>query len=356
MEQRLIKLREQMVIDGLDAVFLSNPISRLYLTGFTGSAGWVLITRDAQFLISDFRYVGQAMEEAPSFTFIKHEGQPFRDVKDILGKTNVKEIAFEQDHLTFQQYDKLASVLEGFVLLPKSGLIEKLREVKDDEEVALIREAAAIADRAFLSILEEVRPGLTESAIDLRLEILMREQGATSSSFETIVASGPRSALPHGRASDRVLQKGDLVTLDFGALYKGYCSDMTRTFMIGTPSSLQKEIYQIVLVAEQKAVAAIRPGIPGKEVDEVARNWITKHGYGERFGHSTGHGVGLEVHEGPNLSFRGETKLAPGMVVTVEPGIYLPDVGGVRIEDDVLVTEEGYEVLTPSSKELIIID
>lgn len=340
---------------GFDAMFVSNPVSRLYLSGFTGSSGWLLITSDSQFLISDFRYVGQAMEESASFTFIQHEGQPFRDMKDILQKTTVKAIAFEQDHLTYQHFVRLSDALEGYELRPKSGLIEKLREVKDESEIALIRKAAAIADHAFLSILEEIGPGVSESHIDLRLEILMREQGATASSFDTIVASGPRSALPHGRASQRIIQKGDLVTLDFGALYQGYCSDMTRTIMIGEPSSIQKEIYHIVLEAEQKAVAAIRPGITGIEADAVARDWIKKHGYGEQFGHSTGHGIGLEVHEGPNLSIRGETKLEPGMIVTVEPGIYLPDVGGVRIEDDVLVTKEGYEVLTPSSKELIII-
>jgi Xaa-Pro aminopeptidase len=203
--------------------------------------------------------------------------------------------------------------------------------------------------------LQEIRPGMTEKEVALRLEVIMREHGATSSSFDTIVASGWRSALPHGVASDKVIEKGDLVTLDFGAYYQGYASDITRTVMMGKPTAKQKEIYQIVLEANKKAIAGVQPGKTGKEVDAIARNYIKEHGYGEYFGHSTGHGLGMEVHEKPLVSTRGEEALVPGMVITIEPGIYIPDLGGVRIEDDLIVTESGYENITNVSKEIIMI-
>ncbi|MFC4078240.1 M24 family metallopeptidase [Salinithrix halophila] len=356
MEKRLSRLRKRMTEENLEALLISNPINRRYLTGFTGSAGWVLITGDQQYLISDFRYDLQVKEQAPGFTFVRHAGNPFKDVKELMGKAGVKEVAFEQDDLTFRQFKKLEEALDGIRPVAKSGIVEKLREIKEEEELVLMREAAAIADRAFEAVLKEIRPGRTEKEIDLKLEFLMREMGATSSSFATIVASGPRSALPHGVASDRVLEKGDLVTLDFGALYKGYCSDMTRTVALGKLEPKQKEIYDIVLTAQKKAVDALRPGITGKEGDAAARDVIEEQGYGEYFGHTTGHGLGMEVHELPSLSHRSDTPLEPGMVVTVEPGIYLPETGGVRIEDDVLVTKEGHEVFTSSPKELIIID
>ena len=240
----------------------------------------------------------------------------------------------------------------GTVAVPTSRVVESLRAVKDEGERDAIRKAAAIADRAFERILEELRPGRTEREIALRLEFMMREMGADGASFDIIVASGPRSALPHGVASDRVLEKGDLVTLDFGASYRGYCSDITRTVVLGEPNDAQRRIYETVREAQQAAVDAIRPGMTGKEADRVARDRIKASGYEKYFGHGTGHGLGMEVHEAPRLSPRGEEILEPGMVVTVEPGIYLPEFGGVRIEDDVIVTEDGREVLTQSPKHL----
>lgn len=356
MSARLEQLRMWLTDRQWDAILVTHPINRRYLTGFTGSSGWVLITRESQFLISDFRYFVQGKEQAPAYTFVDHKGNWFQTMAHFCREGEITTLAFEETHLTFQLHRQLAEALEGVRLQPVSQVVEKLRQIKSKEELSLLRQAASIADAAFAEILKEIRPGVTEQEIERRLEFLLRERGATSSSFDTIVASGPRSALPHGVASERVMQRGDLVTLDFGALYRGYCSDITRTVMLGPPADWQREIYEIVLEAQQRAVAAIRPGMTGREADAVARDYITEKGYGDQFGHSTGHGLGMEVHEAPTLSFRGKTPLEPGMVVTVEPGIYLPDRGGVRIEDDVVVTADGHEVLTFSRKELMILD
>lgn len=356
MKNRLESLRSGLEEQGVDALLVTHPINRRYLTGFTGSSGWVLVTKDRPFLISDFRYAQQGSEQAPHVSFIDHGGSFFEAVARLCRETRVTKLAFEEAHLTFQLYRQLTKALEGVALQPVSQVVEKLREIKSEDELAYIRQAASIVDHAFAHVLDFIRVGVTEREIEHRLEFAMRKEGATSSSFEIIVASGPRSALPHGVASDRVIQAGDLVTLDFGALYQGYCSDMTRTVVVGPAADWQREIYAIVLEAQKRAVAAIRPGITGKEVDAVARDFITEKGYGEQFGHSTGHGLGLEVHEAPTLSKRGETPLQAGMVVTVEPGIYLPDRGGVRIEDDVVVTKTGHEVFTHSTKEWLVLD
>ncbi|EAG2965084.1 peptidase M24 family protein, partial [Listeria monocytogenes] len=235
------------------------------------------------------------------------------------------------------------------------GMIEALREVKDEEEIALIQQACHIADQGFEHILKMIRPGMTEIEVANQLDFFMRSLGATSVSFETIVASGLRSAMPHGVASEKVIEQGDLITLDFGCYYQSYVSDMTRTFAVGDPGDKLKEIYQIVLEAQEKVLAAAKPGMTGIELDAIARDHIASFGYGDAFGHSTGHGIGLEIHEGPNVSFRADKAFVVGNVITDEPGIYLPGIGGVRIEDDLLITETGNKVLTHSPKELIIL-
>lgn len=356
MEQRIERLRLSMAEAGVESMLVSHPVNRRYVTGFTGSAGFALITATEAILITDFRYVTQVKEQAPHMTLVEYKGFIFQAVAEQCKKLGVTALAFEQDHLTFAQHKELQDRLEGIATKPVSGLVEKLRMIKDQDELNMIRHAAQIADRTFAQIIQEIKPGMKEKDVAMRLEFLMREMGASSSSFDIIVASGKRSALPHGTASDKVLEKGDLVTMDFGALYQGYASDITRTIMLGQPSEKQKEIYDIVLEAGKRSIAAIRPGITGIEADAAARDYIAQHGYGDFFGHGTGHGLGLEVHEAPRLSVQGDMVLKAGMVVTVEPGIYLADLGGVRIEDDVVVTESGCEVLTHSTKELIIID
>ncbi|RAL26581.1 M24 family metallopeptidase [Thermoflavimicrobium daqui] len=358
MEKRLKKLRNQMNKDGIEAILITRPPNRRYISGFTGSAGTVLVTQTEMFLFVDTRYTVQAKSQAPNFKTIEYKRHPDR-IPTIAKECNhlgVTEVAFEAEAVSFAEYQALQKGLAGLQLKPVNQYVDKLRMIKDESEIATIRQAVAIVDRAFAQILKEIKPGMTEVQVATRLEFLMREYGATSSSFDMIIASGKRSALPHGVASDKVIEKGDLITLDFGALYQGYISDMTRTIMIGKPSEKQKQIYDIVLEAEMRGIQSIRPGISGVEVDAASRDYITACGYGNYFGHGLGHGIGLEVHEGPTLSTQSEDVLAPGMVVTVEPGIYIPELGGVRIEDDVLVTESGYEVLTQSKKELIIID
>ncbi|WP_302104757.1 M24 family metallopeptidase [Polycladomyces zharkentensis] len=356
LKKRIDRLRERLKEQDLEALLVTHPMNRRYLTGFTGTAGMVLVTEKEAKLLVDFRYVEQAQKQAPHLDVVRVGGEPFRTVAGLCREWNVSRLAFEQDHLVYARAEKLKSILDGVEVVPVSNMVEKLRETKDADELETLRRAARIVDEVFAEILKEIRPGLRERDIAFRLEFLMREKGADSSSFDIIVASGPRSALPHGVASDRVLEKGDLVTLDFGALYEGYCSDITRTIVLGKPNERQREIYDIVLHAQQAALEAVRPGVTGRDVDKVARDIITDRGYGEQFGHSTGHGIGLEIHEAPTLSVNGETVLQSGMVVTVEPGIYLPGFGGVRIEDDVVVTEQGKEVLTHSPKNLIVIE
>ncbi len=352
---RVVKLRERMRRSGLEAVLIANPVNRRYISGFTGTSGYVLITLEKAVLYTDFRYRTQAPMQAPDFEVIEHRSQAIESVKQTLEQLHISTLGFEQDDLTYGTYLSYASVLDSIRLEPCKGLVEGIRLHKDDSELRILREAADLADQAFTHILGHLKPGVSEREIALEIEFFMRTHGAASTSFDTIVASGERSALPHGVASDRKMGDGELVTLDFGAYYRGYCSDITRTVMIGAPDPRQREIYGVVLEAQLHALDRIRPGMSGKEADALARDVIRRYGYGEHFGHGTGHGVGMEIHEAPRLSSQSDSVLEPGMVVTVEPGIYIPDFGGVRIEDDIVITESGIEILTRSAKELITV-
>ncbi len=353
MQQRVNKLREAMALQGVSAMFVASDINRRYLTGFTGSAGYVLITENESYLLTDFRYMTQAPEQAKDFKVVEHAPKVMETVKGLLGSS--AKLGFEQEHVTFATYQSYKEALAGVELVPVSGLVEGLRIFKDEGELAIMREAAVLADRTFSHILTKIRPGVTERELDLQMEMFMRENGATSSSFDTIVASGERSALPHGVASSRVLQGNEFITFDFGALLNGYCSDVTRTVVLGEASDRHREVYGIVLEAQLNALDKIRPGMTGREADALTRDIISSYGYGDNYGHSTGHGLGMEVHESPRLSKLSDDILKPGMVVTVEPGIYIPGFGGVRIEDDIVITETGIEIITSSTKELTLL-
>ncbi|MEJ8304552.1 Xaa-Pro peptidase family protein [Saccharibacillus sacchari] len=353
MQQRVNKLREAMALQGVSAMFVASDINRRYLTGFTGSAGYVLITETESYLLTDFRYMTQAPQQAKDFKVVEHAPKVMETVKGLLGSS--AKLGFEQEHVTFATYQSYKEALAGVELVPVSGLVEGLRIFKDEGELAIMREAAVLADRTFSHILTKIRPGVTERELDLQMEMFMRENGATSSSFDTIVASGERSALPHGVASSRVLQGNEFITFDFGALLNGYCSDVTRTVVLGEASDRHREVYGIVLEAQLNALDKIRPGMTGREADALTRDIISSYGYGENYGHSTGHGLGMEVHESPRLSKLSDDILKPGMVVTVEPGIYIPGFGGVRIEDDIVITETGIEIITSSTKELTLL-
>ncbi|MDF2856206.1 MAG: Xaa-Pro dipeptidase [Neobacillus sp.] len=352
--EKIEKLRSSFSEHEIDGLLITSPYNRRYMTNFTGSAGVVLISAEKAQFITDFRYIEQASKQCQGFEIVKFSGTIPEEVARQAKKLGIQNLGFEEDYLTFSTYNTYKTEFEG-KLVPISGLIEKLRLIKTDAEIKILKVAADIADAAFKHILDFIRPGKTELEVSNELEFFMRRAGATASSFDTIVASGYRSALPHGVASDKVIETGDFVTLDYGAYYNGYVSDITRTVAVGNPDAKLKEIYDIVLEAQLKGMAGIKPGITGKEADALTRDYITEKGYGEYFGHSTGHGIGLEVHEGPGLSMRSDITLESGMVVTCEPGIYIEGLGGVRIEDDLLLTKDHNESLTHSTKELIIL-
>jgi Xaa-Pro aminopeptidase len=350
---KLAKLREHMGESGLDGILILQPENRRYLSGFTGSSGALLVTMDKALLFTDFRYIEQATKQAPQFEIVKHAPVVWDTLRDFVA--GLAKLAFEQNFVTFETYQILKQKLAGPDLVPVSGIVENLRSIKTTEELLELERAVDVSDSAFSHIVKYVEPGMTERQIALELEFFMRKNGASGPSFDFIVASGPRSSLPHGIATDRIIAQGEFVKLDFGCVVNGYCSDITRTLILGEPNAKQQEIYEIVLEAQLKAEAAIRPGVTGKEIDAIARQIISDHGYGDNFGHGLGHAVGLAIHEEPRLSPTGERVLQPGMVVTVEPGIYLPDWGGVRIEDMVVVTETGCRILTKAPKELIVL-
>lgn len=355
-QQRIARLKNRLREYQVDGLLVTDPYNRRYITGFTGTAGVPLITADEALFITDFRYVEQAAEQAREYQIVEHKGPLAQKLAEILEEKKIARLGFEQHHVSYAAYQEYSRQFSKTKLVPLPNLLAKERMIKDEQEIELIRQAANIVDQTFEHILGFIKPGMKEVEVAFELECYMRKLGAEASAFDIIVASGVRSALPHGVASNKVIEPGDLVTLDFGAVYQGYCSDITRTIAVGEPPEKLKEIYQICLEAQKLGVSKIKPGLTGKEADAICRDYIAKHGYADQFGHSTGHGLGLEVHEFPRLSHQVEEKLQPGMVVTVEPGIYISGLGGVRIEDDLLLTETGNEVLTHSPKELIMIN
>lgn len=354
MINRVNNLREQMKSEGISSFLITSPYNLRYLTGFTGTTGLALIGLEEAFFITDFRYTEQAAKQCVGFEIVKNVGPILEVVADLVESKNIENLGFEESFVSFKQYVELEGLLE-VDLIPVSGRVEELREIKDEEEIAIVEKACEIADKAFSHILTYIKPGMTEIQVANELDFYMRSLGASSVSFETIVASGLRSAMPHGVASEKVIEQGDMITIDFGCYYNGYVSDMTRTISLGEPSDKLREIYNVVKEAQQKVLDVAKPGMTGVELDAVARDYIASKGYGEAFGHSTGHGIGLEIHEGPNVSKLAEKAFVPGNIITNEPGIYLPGIGGVRIEDDMLVTENGIKRLTHSEKELIIL-
>lgn len=353
MNERLKKIKGELSALNLDGLLIQNPVNRKYISGFSGSAGILFISKNSSILFTDFRYIEQAKNQAPDFKIINHTIRGlYKELNEVIQKEGIKTLGFESESVTFNEYKQYEKNL--FVsMVPTLKIVEKLRAIKDEHEIALIREAARIADQAFAHILSFLKEGITEKDIALELEYFMKKNGASDLSFSTIVASGVFSALPHAVPTGKKLEKGDFVVMDFGCIYGGYCSDMTRTVVIGKPSSKHREIYETVLTAQKLALEAITPFVKGKEIDKVAREYITNKGYGEYFGHGLGHSVGMEVHENPRFSFNEENVIEPGTVITVEPGIYIPEFGGVRIEDLVVVREQGIENLTISPKDLI---
>jgi len=348
---RLAKLRRALAEEGLDALLVSGPENRRYLSGFTGSTGVLLISADAAFLATDFRYIEQAEKQAPAFEVIKIEDQFVDILPAMVARAGVKKVGFESAHLSVAEYNKWQEVAQDFELVPTENLVEQIRAVKEEAEVEAIRKAVALADAAFLHILNHIQPGMTEKEVAWELESFMRTHGGEKVAFDVIVASGPNGAMPHARPSEKAIREGEPIVMDLGVQLGGYNSDLTRTIYLGKPDEKFKEIYELVLRAQLRAESGAKPGMQAKEVDALARELIAEAGYGQNFGHGLGHGVGLAVHELPRLNKTSEEVLKPGMVFTVEPGIYLPGWGGVRIEDIVLMTDDGAQVLTQASKE-----
>jgi Xaa-Pro aminopeptidase len=351
---RIARARTRMSELELPAVLLTQMVNIGWISGFTGSSGFVILTPERALFATDSRYVTQAAEQCPDFEQVKLASSAPDEITELLSGLKVSRIGFEAGHLTVQTYNTYREKLPAEIdFVATDSLIDNLRQIKDAEEIACMERACALADCAFQHILPFIKPGAVERDVMLELEWFMRKEGGAEVAFDTIVASGPRSALPHGRAADRVMQPGDFVTLDFGARLDNYCSDITRTVVLGAPSDEQKKVYQTVHDALERSIAGIRPGAGGKEVDSIARDLIRDAGYGDYFGHGLGHGLGRLVHDGQGFSPRSTATLVAGMVLTVEPGIYIPDWGGVRIEHDVLVTEDGARVLTHSTTELL---
>jgi Xaa-Pro aminopeptidase len=353
MNNRAELLVKKFTEENYDAILITNPINRAYISNFTGSAGVVIIARNAKYVISDFRYMEQLKEQSADFTIINHEGKMFAAIHDLFEKLNVKNVALEGESLSAQTYQTLITENPNITFVLTDNIIEEIRAIKTPAEFELLKKAAAITDEVYDFILKKIKPGMSELEIANLMEFHAKSLGADGCSFETIIASGVRGALPHGHASEKLIAKNELITLDFGYIYKGYFADITRTIAVGKVSDELRNVYDIVLDAQKQGAAAVKAGLTGKDIDTVCRTIIEQAGFGQYFGHGTGHGLGRECHEFPSVNQKSETILQSGMYITIEPGIYLPEVGGVRIEDDVIVTEKGGIIVTTAPKEWI---
>lgn len=340
---------------GLDALVLFNLPSIRYLCGFTGTDGVLVVTRGATCFQTDSRYTTQARQQVLA-SEVREYRQKTEGVCDYLLQSGVRSVGFEAETLPYATVMKLQEkTADDIRWTPLEKELQPLRGTKGPEELASLEAAACLNAEAFAEILPEIRPGVSEKAVALALEFALKRRGGEEKAFDFIVASGVRGALPHGLASDKLIAAGELVTIDFGTRVNGYHSDETVTLAVGEVEPRLQEIFDIVLEAHDRAIATVRPGIPLQEVDAVAREFIASRGYGDYFGHGLGHGVGLEIHEYPIVSGRSEAVAAPGMVFTVEPGIYIPEFGGVRIEDTIVVTDEGCRNLTQLPKGLRVV-
>jgi Xaa-Pro aminopeptidase len=355
LKNRLNNFRNQINQKNIDGALIINRENRMYVSGFTGSSAWLFVTTEKAILVTDFRYVEQAQKEAPHFEIRQYKGKVIETLSEILKELKIGNLGVEEKHLSYKEYCDFSDAFSECVLESIDDIIEGNRYVKDEKERGIIRKAVEIADYAFNKVLEHIKPGVMEIEIAAEIEYQMKKQGASSPSFETIIASGYRASMPHGVASMKKLEYGDVITMDYGALYQNYCSDITRTVFLGKPNPELEKIYYIVLEAQKLAIEGASEGRKGKEVDNIARKHIEDSGYGSYFGHGLGHGVGLEIHEEPRLSVTGEIELKNYMHVTVEPGIYIPGIGGVRIEDVIMIYGSEPVIYTKASKELIVI-
>lgn len=355
MKERCINLMAELTRDNIDSVLVTSPINRRYFSGFTGSNAVVIISAEKRVLLTDFRYTIQANNQCKGAFEVRQvsRGITSEEIAAVLSEFGAVRCAFEDRALSVAEFEAYRSL--PVELIPKSDTIDSCRLKKSPDEIALIQKAQNIADVAFGDLLKTIKRGMTEKDVRNELDYLMRRRGADENSFDTIVGSGPNGALCHAYPGERKLQDGDMVVIDFGAKVNGYCSDMTRTIAIGEPCDELKKIYKIVLEAQLKCLSELKPGMAASALDAIARDYITAHGYGECFGHSLGHGFGLNVHESPYASTRSGDTLEPGTTITIEPGIYIEGLGGVRIEDCCALTQTGFINFCSTTKELIIL-
>ncbi len=346
---RLSKVMEIMSAEQVDSIIIKNPVTISYVTGFTGDSSLLYIDKLKGVLITDGRYIEQAKNEIKIFEVREYSDSIWETVAELA--KNSKMVGFDGNFFSYTDIVVLQKFLSDATL--KSLNFDNIRMIKDKKELGFLLDAARIADNAFTRILNDIRPGCTERSLAGKLEYYMRAEGSEKISFDTIVASGERSALPHGMPTDRVIENGDFITFDFGAVCHGYHSDITRTVVLGVANSWHKEMYTVVEEAQRLGMKSARTGMKGKDLDAIVRDYISRRGYGKYFVHGLGHGVGLEIHEMPTISRHGETELLAGMVFTIEPGIYIPGKGGVRIEDTVVLTEEGAYALSGIKKQII---
>ncbi len=353
-KERLERIRQQFAEKQIEAIWISQPENLFYLSGCEGLEGYLLITPQETFMATDFRYVEQAERQSPQCDIFRIIGKMAEWFPRLFTNLKIKRLGFESHHLSFAAYKQISDISTqaqlDLDLVPIEGLVESLRMVKDPDEVEFIAQAAKITDSVLEYISQTIRAGMSEKQLAWEIEKFMREHGSQSVPFESIVQSGPNSALPHARPSDRVFGKGEPVVIDIGSKYNNYGSDLTRTFCVGQPDETFKKVYDTVLEAQLAAISNINSGMTGHEADAVARNIIAKAGYGENFGHSLGHGIGLVVHENPRVGPNSTDVLTEGMIFTVEPGIYISGWGGVRIEDDVVVENGKLRVISSARK------
>jgi Xaa-Pro aminopeptidase len=352
---RVARVRSIVHRRGLDGMIVSSLPHVRYLTGFTGSNGACMITQRSALFVTDLRYRDQARDEVRGFRRIITSRGLFEGSASRRPLSGCKRVGFDSGHVTYALYRSLRSLFPEVLLVPTVGVVDSLMRTKDAEEVACIQQAAEITDRVFMEVLAMIAPGVVELDIAAEISYLQRRQGAERDAFDILVAGGERAAFPHAKASTRKISRNEMVILDFGCVVRGYASDLTRTVHVGRPSRRAVELYRVVQEAQQEALAAVTAGMRARDLDAIARKRIQRAGWGRYFNHSLGHGLGMHVHEAPRVSALSTDTIAAGDVITIEPGVYIPDYGGVRIEDDVLVLEHGCRVFNASPKELMIL-
>ncbi|NLN05108.1 MAG: aminopeptidase P family protein [Clostridiaceae bacterium] len=357
MKTRIELFREKLREKEVDSALVTSWQNVFYLSGFTGFGdAFLFITQQAQYILTDSRYLVQAKEECPDFDIKNIPVSDYGKIAGFIQEQNVKYIGFEDNHISFLTYKKVTELCTNCSFAAIGGIIEDIRCIKSADEIEIVRKACDIVVETFNDVLGFIKEGVSEKEVAAEIEYGIRKRGADKTSFDTIVASGYRGALPHGTASDKVIKKGEAITMDFGAFYNGYCSDITRTVFLGEPDEKMREIYNVVLNANKKAIDSFETGMTGRDLDQIAREYISNAGYGDEFSHGLGHGVGVQVHEEPRITKYGDKELVEGMIFSIEPGIYVEGLGGVRIEDLATVVDGKLTVLTKNApKEMIIL-